>query len=99
MMCGGVSQSTNPADQSIRDLLAECKPEFQTKTNLKLDRYDPICYKTQVVAGTNYFVKVEVSENVFVHARIFKGLPHQGSSVSIHSIQENKTLEDSLEYF
>lgn len=31
----------------------------------------PVSYKTQVVAGTNYFVKVKTGESEFVHLRIF----------------------------
>ena len=34
-----------------------------------------LSYKTQVVAGTNYFMKVSVKDKVF-HARVFRPLPH-----------------------
>ena len=32
----------------------------------------------QVVAGTNYYVKIAVTPKSFVHARIFKPLPGAG---------------------
>ncbi|EFA86217.1 cystatin A3 [Heterostelium album PN500] len=55
----------------------------------------PVQAGSQVVAGTNYFVKVEVNGG-FVHLRIFKAL---NGEYSLHSIQEGKTLEEPITYF
>ena len=55
-----------------------------------------LCYKTQLVAGTNYFLKVKVGDNECVHARVYKDLQQ---NVSLHSVQGNKSEDDEIEYF
>ena len=52
--------------------------------------------KFQVVAGTNYFVKVHVGDNKHVHLRIYQDLQQ---NVSLHSHQTDKSHEDEIEYF
>ena len=41
-------------------LLLKVKAAVEEKVGKKLETYSPVSYKTQVVAGTNYFVKVLV---------------------------------------
>ena len=41
-------------------LLHKVKAAVEEKVGKKLETYSPVSYKTQVVAGTNYFVKVLV---------------------------------------
>ena len=41
-------------------LLFKVKAAVEKKVGKKLETYSPVSYKTQVVAGTNYFVKVLV---------------------------------------
>lgn len=40
--------------------LFKVKSAVEDKVGKKLDTYTPVSYKTQVVAGTNYFVKVRI---------------------------------------
>ena len=50
----------------------------------------------QVVAGTNFFVKVHVGDNKHVHLRIYQDLQQ---NISLHGHQVDKSLEDEIEYF
>ena len=50
----------------------------------------------KVVAGSNYFVKIHVGDEVYVHARIYV---HFSGDTSLHSIQRDKTHGDAVEYF
>ncbi|XP_063052189.1 cystatin-B-like [Engraulis encrasicolus] len=59
----------------------------------------PILYRMQVVAGTNYFIKVHVDEDKYVHICVSQALPCNGGECSISGIQSNKTLEDPIDYF
>ena len=46
----------------------------------------------QLVAGTNYFLKINTGNaNNFVHARVFKGLPH-APVTQFHSAQVGKEI-------
>ena len=51
---------------------------------------------SQVVAGTNYFVKIHVGDEKCVHARIYV---HFSGTTSLHGIQADKSHEDAVEYF
>lgn len=56
-------------------------------------------YSTQVVAGTNYFIKAHVGNGRYVHVRAHKPLPHTGKGVELHSVQTDKTETEPIEYF
>jgi cystatin-A/B len=49
-----------------------------------------------VVAGINYFLKIDVGDGKQVHARVYKDL---SQNLSVHSVQTGKTASDPLQYF
>uniref|UniRef100_A0AAV2L6D8 Cystatin-B n=1 Tax=Knipowitschia caucasica TaxID=637954 RepID=A0AAV2L6D8_KNICA len=77
MKCGGTS-TVKPADPEIQGICESVKEKVEEKANKKYATFEAKSYTTQVVAGTNYFVKVHVGGDDHVHLRIFKGLPHTG---------------------
>ncbi len=50
----------------------------------------------QVVAGMNFFVKVHIGDERFVHVRIYRDLR---DNVSLHGVVADKTRSDAVEYF
>ena len=54
---------------------------------------------TQVVAGTNFFFKIKVADNKFMHAKVFRSLPHAGLTLSRTALQTDKSESDELQYF
>lgn len=52
----------------------------------------------QVVAGTNFFFKVSVGGNEFVHLRVFRSLP-PALAVSLAAHQTGHSHESPLEHF
>ena len=53
--------------------------------------FEPIQFKSQVVSGINYLVKIRVGEGVFdfVHAKIHVPLPHTGQPPSLKGVSGN----------
>jgi len=49
-----------------------------------------------VVAGQNFFVKIDVGDGEFVHARIYRDLKN---NLSVHSVQTGKSAHDEIAYF
>ncbi|NWS19840.1 CYTX protein, partial [Pachyramphus minor] len=77
----------------------QVKPQFESKENRNCPMFTAIVYRTQVVAGINYFIKVQVSATTYVHLRVFQSLPHQNQGPSLVSFQTGKTRDDPLTYF
>jgi cystatin-A/B len=98
MKCGGTTES-RPASDDIQALCNGLKDELQSKVGKQFAEFTAIEYQTQVVAGTNYFIKIFIGNDEYVHARIFKPLPCNGTTLEVHSVQAAKTKDDQLAYF
>ncbi|XP_071415546.1 cystatin-A-like [Pithys albifrons albifrons] len=98
MMPGGLSD-TKAATPEVQHMVNQVKPQFESRENRKCPMFTAIVYKTQVVAGINYFIKVEVSKTDYVHLKVFKSLPHENQDLSLVSFQTGKTKDDPLTYF
>merc|ERR1711868_105781 len=97
MMCGGTTELKQPDDEA-RQVLSVIQSALLEKTGHS-GKVDLIGYKTQVVAGTNYFMKIKIGEN-YAHARVFVPLPHTGAPAELHSVDGNAHTADSeLAYF
>ncbi|NXC09606.1 CYTB protein, partial [Orthonyx spaldingii] len=77
----------------------QVKPQFESQANTTCGVFTAIVYKTQVVAGTIYFIKVQVSDADYVHLKVFQSLPHENQGPSLVSFQTGKTRDDPLTYF
>jgi len=97
-ICGGTSepQAASPEVQAICDQL---RADLEGKADRKFAEFKAVVVSTQVVAGTNYFVKIHIGNEDYVHARIFKPLPHTGEGPQLHSFLMSKKKEDKIEYF
>jgi len=80
-------------------MVQQLKESIESKANRQFSTFDPVQVATQVVAGTNYFVKIEVGSGEHIHARIFRSLPHAGQPPQVHSVQCGLTASDPLKYF
>ncbi|XP_068787204.1 cystatin-B [Struthio camelus] len=98
MLCGGPS-AARAATAETQQLADEVKPQLEEKEGKIFDVFTAVEFKTQVVAGTNYFIKVHVGNDEFVHLRVFRSLPHENKPLSLHSYQSSKTKHDELTYF
>ncbi|XP_054577388.1 cystatin-B-like [Eptesicus fuscus] len=97
-MCGGCS-AAQPATDEIQAIVDKVKAQLEEKENKKYSTFKATEYKSQLVAGTNYFIKVQVEDDDFVHIRVFQSLPHENKALALHDYQTNKTKQDELTYF
>ncbi|KAK1344285.1 hypothetical protein QTO34_014850 [Cnephaeus nilssonii] len=98
MVLGGCS-AARPATDEIQAIADKVKAQLEEKENKKYPTFKATEYKSQVVAGTNYFIKVQVEDDDFVHIRVFQSLPHENKPLALHDYQTNKTKQDELTYF
>ena len=94
-MLGAYKEST-PADQSIQEIVDSVKPTIEINAGQSFSQFNAISYKTQVVAGTNYKIKVQVGDTDYVHVTVFKPLPHTGAPLEVTKVEVGKTLEDQI---
>ena len=95
-MVGGLTE-VKPKDDKIDELVNSIREEFENK-NYSTQSFEADSYKSQVVNGVNYFIKVKTDKE-YVHIRVHQSLPHNNSEVSYHSHQLNKKKEDEITYF
>ncbi|XP_075053539.1 cystatin-B-like [Mixophyes fleayi] len=97
-MCGGIGKS-KPADPEVQRVCDQVKPEVEEKEGRTFSTFNVVVYKSQVVSGTNLFVKVQVGDAEFYHLRIHKALPHEQGKLTLSGCQGGKTKEEEVLYF
>nr|XP_046227510.1 cystatin-B-like [Scatophagus argus] len=98
MMCGGLSKPVD-ADEKVQKLCDTVKPHAEKKTGKTYDVFTAKSYTTQVVCGTNYFVKVHVGGNECIHLRIYEKLQCHGGDIEMSDMQVSKSHQDPIVYF
>ncbi|XP_071989647.1 cystatin-B-like [Engystomops pustulosus] len=88
-----------PATEHVQDLCDEVKLEFLEQSKIKVKIFEAVVYKTQIVSGKNYFVKVKIAKGQYVHLRIYEPLPFNGKTPVLHAYQLQKKLSDPIVYF
>ena len=78
MMCGGF-KAESPATAEIQSLVDSFKDQIQNSLGGQFSIFIAKTYTTQVVAGTNYKVKIEVDDSKVVEVKIYEPLPHTGN--------------------
>ncbi|XP_056100287.1 cystatin 14b, tandem duplicate 1 [Rhinichthys klamathensis goyatoka] len=97
MVVGGLSEEKK-ATPEVQKICDEVKSAAENKAGKKFSVFTAKSFTTQVVAGINYFIKVDVGGD-FVHLRVYKSLPHAGEKLQLHGIQTSKSQQDRIEYF
>ncbi|XP_066455401.1 cystatin-A-like [Eleutherodactylus coqui] len=97
-IAGGLG-CVKPATPEVQELCNQVKAEVEEKHGKKYTKFEATEYKTQMVAGTNYFVKICVDGGEYIHIRMYKTLPHAGEKLSLTSTTPGKTKEEEIVYF
>eukprot|EP00928_Gymnodinium_smaydae_P084838 TRINITY_DN6810_c0_g1_i2.p1 TRINITY_DN6810_c0_g1~~TRINITY_DN6810_c0_g1_i2.p1 ORF type:complete len:477 (-),score=126.27 TRINITY_DN6810_c0_g1_i2:175-1539(-) len=99
-ICGGIGDE-KPADDDVRTLIAPLKADAQAKAqeqgwNGTFTEFEAVSYKTQVVAGMNYFVKVKLGPSDYVHLRVYK---HFSGASELSSVKVGCSSGEPISYF
>ncbi|XP_004642251.1 cystatin-A [Octodon degus] len=99
MIPGGLSEA-KPATPEIQEIADKVKPQLEEKTNESYQEFIAEEYKSQVVAGINYYIKIRVGDQSYIHIKVFKPLPGQNEDgLELSDYQTGKTKDDELTGF
>mmetsp|Transcript_8395 Transcript_8395/g.16717 ORF Transcript_8395/g.16717 Transcript_8395/m.16717 type:complete len:96 (-) Transcript_8395:2393-2680(-) len=93
-MVGGFG-AAHPVDDEVRAVAHSVKAAAETHAGHAFTTYEPHSYKSQVVAGTNFDIKVNVGHE-FIHIRVYRPLPHTGQPNQLSQYHGGKTETDQL---
>jgi len=93
---GGVGK-TKPATPAVQELVSGLRDSIEEKAGKKFSVFEVISYASQVVNGTNYFVKIKVGADSYIHVRIYK--PLGGRQPEVVKMQRDQTLTSEITYF
>ena len=94
-MCGGFGNARD-ADDNVKALALEMKPKVEQALGTTFGTFEAVKYVTQVVAGTNYKIKVKVGDEQYVHIKVFVPLPCKNAPNELVSQEVGKSLADKL---
>ncbi len=95
---GGLSD-TKLADDTVKKLLNSIIDQLKEQTKIESDSLSVHSYKTQVVAGVIYYIKVNIDDNKFIHLKVMQHLPHTNTSPQLLSHLLNKSVDDKIIFF
>ena len=95
MICGGFGNARD-ADDKVKALALQMKPEVEKALGATYGTFEAVKFTTQVVAGTNYKIKVKVGNEQYVHIKVHVPLPNKNAPNQLLSQEAGKTLADAL---
>ena len=96
-MLGGISSTAQIATPDIGKIVYAHMHDINKHLGTNHESFDAITFKTQVVNGTNYFIKIRSGSN-FYHCRIFKPLPMTGNPTEFVRAESGHTLGSDIKY-
>merc|ERR1712129_14070 len=99
MVCGGASAAKEPDDE-VKTVVSQVWSNVSAACNEKelpdFDQVQVLSFKTQVVAGTNFFVQVKIGEGEtdYLFLRIYRGFDGQ---CELAGVQADKTADDQID--
>ena len=73
VLCGGITGQDEAATPEIQSLVEQVKEAVHSNLNASFQVFQAVSFRTQVVAGRNYFVKVN---SIFSLLFFIKSNPH-----------------------
>jgi len=95
MNCGGFTP-INESNEKVQLVLDSIKTTFETETGTTYDIFSVHSYKTQVVSGTNYLIKVHLGSDTYAHLKIYQSLPYKNKIPVISSYKLNQNKDDDI---
>ncbi|XP_077155469.1 leukocyte cysteine proteinase inhibitor 1-like [Ranitomeya variabilis] len=87
-----------PADADVQAASDKVKAQFVKESGINAGEFTALVYRSQVVAGINYIVKVWFGDQC-CHLKIFVPLPYTEEEPKLLGFQLGKTKEEAITVF
>jgi len=77
----GAPGETKQIDEETNKFVLSLRSEIESQVGYTFEEFKPISYKTQVVSGLNYFVKIKTGKESYIHVTIWKRVGGQSPLV------------------
>ena len=84
-MLGGFSEE-NPVDEEVSQLVNSLRNVVESRMNTQYHVFEPISFTCQLVAGTNYEVRVRVGDEQYISVNFFQPLPCYGTELELTDV-------------
>lgn len=93
---GGVGEE-QPISEDVAQIAESVKHNVQQKLgNQHFHKYVPVSYASQVVNGTNYFIKVDIGEHEYIELRVYKSF---SGDVQLAGVKSGLGAGSGIVYF
>lgn len=101
-LLGGLT-AAKVADAQVDAIAYQMRHAVELSTGVRYMEFKPIMFKTQVVAGVNYFIKIlvdPVDANSCIVITVFQALPTEEVQLAygLSNVQPSVTLDSSIVY-
>ncbi|XP_053161913.1 cystatin-A-like [Hemicordylus capensis] len=99
-MAGGWSPA-KPATPKVQVITQQVKSQLESQAQQNCSVFRAVEYRSQVVAGTNYLIKVQCGEGEQedAHLKVFEALPVSGGQIVLQGYQLGHARSDPLTPF
>ncbi|KAK1139557.1 cystatin-B-like [Acipenser oxyrinchus oxyrinchus] len=92
---GGFTE-TRLATKEEQQICNAVKKKAEELAGKNFDVFTATEFRNQIVAGINYFIKVHVGVEEYVHLLVFQSLPYEGKPPVLIRIQTSKNQDEEL---
>uniref|UniRef100_A0A3Q4I4T5 Cystatin-B n=1 Tax=Neolamprologus brichardi TaxID=32507 RepID=A0A3Q4I4T5_NEOBR len=84
------------ADEQIQKICDNVKNQVEKETHENYVEFHAVEYRSQVVAGANYLIKVHVGGTSYLHLMVWQRLPCDGGQDALTGVQQHHHKDDPL---
>uniref|UniRef100_A0A669CZU1 Cystatin-B n=1 Tax=Oreochromis niloticus TaxID=8128 RepID=A0A669CZU1_ORENI len=95
VICGGWSK-TKKADEQTQKICENVKNQVEKEPQKNYAEFHAVEYRSQVVAGINYLIKVHAGGTSYLHLLVWRKLPFEGGNAVLTRVQEHHHKDDPL---
>lgn len=98
-MCGAPTEVKTCAEGSEEaTLFMGMRQKMEEKHGMPFEMFDIVHFTTQVVAGTNYQVKLQIGAEEWASAKIYQRLPHENAEPELTEWMAGQTIEAEISF-